>query len=154
MPGHAFIFGSISAGIMLDLFIGDISGGLTVRAKADLDGHFKAKISITYTLQRYTLDADFELMLALVLLFGIDAWMRARAGWSVFSVSTTKTWTLGEKKIDTGLQFGLRAPLHYASDEPFKPPSWDSIQFIKPNLDFGQLLDRAISASDSSEKKD
>src|SRR5262249_27236488 len=153
MPANAHIGGSISAGIMLDLFIGDVTGGLTVRVRADLDGHFKATVKASYSMKRYAMSADFELMLALVLIFGIDAFLRARAGWGPFSVSTKKTWVLGEKKIDSGLQFGVRAPLRYASDEPFQAPSWDSIQFIKPTIDFGQLLDRVISSTAPQEKE-
>jgi hypothetical protein len=154
MPGNAHIDGKISAGVMLDLFIGDVTGGLTVRVSADLDGNFKATVKASYSLKRYAMSADFELMLGLALIFGIDAWLRARAGWGPFSVSTTKTWVLGEKKIDSGLKLGVRAPLRYASDEPFQAPSWGSIQFIKPTIDFSQLLDRVISSAPTNEKKD
>ena len=154
LPANAHIGGSVGAGVMLDLFVGDVTGGLIVRARADLDGHFKATVTAMYSTKRYVFTADFELLLSLILLFGIDAFLKARAGWGPFSVSTKKAWKLGEKKVDSGLQFGIKAPFRYASDEPFKAPSWNSIQFIKPTIDFSKLLDRVIAATDPTEQKE
>ena len=111
-------------------------------------------MSASYSTKRYVFTADFELLLSLILLFGIDAFLKARAGWGPFSVSTRKTWKLAEKRVDSGLQFGIRAPIRYASDEPFKAPTWNSIQFIKPQIDFGKLLDRVIAASDVGEREE
>ncbi|HUO08055.1 MAG TPA: hypothetical protein VM008_07135 [Phycisphaerae bacterium] len=152
MPASAHVAGAIRAGIMLDAFIGDITGGLEVRARADLDGSFTAPVNVSCTPKRFSLDAQFELMLNLALLLGIDAWLRARAGIAPFDVETEKRWTLAERKIDSGLKFGVRAPIHYASDEAFIPPSWDSIEFIKPTIDFSKLLDRAISSAQPIQK--
>ena len=46
----------------------------------------------------------------------------------------------------------MTAPLHYASDEPFQPPSLDTIKFEKPSIDPKGLLGQLFQSAPSKEK--
>jgi uncharacterized protein DUF4157 len=153
----AYISGHISGGIMLDIGIASATGGLTVTATAMLDGHVASQVELHYMKGRFDVKADFELMLALALKLALDAFVKAEAGIGPFKVATRKDWNLASYTYDTGLQLGMRTktPLYYASDQPFKPPSLDQIEIIKPQLDAAKMLEAIFhGAGNGTETKE
>jgi hypothetical protein len=152
---RAYISGSISGSIEVSVGIASVSGGLTITATASLEGHVASEVKIHYQKSRFEIDANFELLLALALTLALDAFVKAKAGVGPFSVETKKVWNLASFKFDTGMQLGmkLKNPIHYASDEPFKFPSLDDIQWIKPDIDPKKVLERAFGSGSSKEEE-
>lgn len=152
---RAYISGSISGSIEVSIGIASVSGGLTITATASLEGHVASEVKIHYQKSRLELDANFELLLGLALTLALDAFVKAKAGVGPFSVETKKVWNLASFKFDTGMQMGmkLKNPIHYASDEPFKFPSLDDIQWIKPDIDPKKVLERAFGSGSSKEEE-
>jgi Domain of unknown function (DUF4157) len=152
---RAYVSGSISGSIEVSVGIASVSGGLTITATASLEGHVASEVKIHYQKSRFEIDANFELLLALALTLALDAFVKAKAGVGPFSVETKKVWNLASFKFDTGMQLGmkLKSPIHYASDEPFKSPSLDDIQWIKPDIDPKKVLERAFGSGSSKEEE-
>jgi hypothetical protein len=152
---RAYISGSISGGIEVSIGIASVEGGLTITATASLEGHVASEVKIHYQKSRVELDANFEVLLALALTLALDAFVKAKAGVGPFSVETKKVWNLASFKFDTGMQLGmkLKNPIHYASDQPFKFPSLDDIQWIKPDIDPKKVLERAFASGSSKEEE-
>jgi hypothetical protein len=152
---RAYISGSISGSIEVSIGIASVSGGLTITATASLEGHVASEVKIHYQKSRIELDANFEVLLGLALTLALDAFVKAKAGIGPFSVETKKVWNLASFKFDTGMQLGmkLKSPIHYASDEPFKFPSLDDIQWIKPDIDPKKVLERAFGSGSSKEEE-
>ena len=152
---HAEISGSISGSIVVDAVIASVSGGLTITATASLDGHVSSQATIHYQKSRLEVDANFEMLVGLTILLALDAFVKAKAGIGPFSVEKEKVWNLASKKFDTGLQFGmkLKNPIHYASDQPMKLPSFDDIEWTIPKIEPGNILDNVFKSSSSKEEE-
>jgi hypothetical protein len=150
----AHVSGSISGSIVLDVGLASVSGGLTVTATALLDGHVASQIELHYMQGKFEVKADLDLMLGLALKLALDAFVKAQAGVGPFKVETRKDWQLASYVYDTGLQMGMRtkSPLYYASDQPFKPPSLDQIEIIKPQMDVSNMLDKIFKSAGGTEK--
>jgi hypothetical protein len=152
---RAYISGSITGAIEVSVAIASVSGGLTITATAQLEGHVASEVKIHYQKSRLELDANFEVLLGLALMLALDAVVRAKAGVGPFSVETKKVWNLAAFKFDTGMKLGmkLKKPIHYASDQPFQFPSLDDIEWIKPDIDPKKVLERAFGGGSSKEEE-
>jgi hypothetical protein len=150
----AHVSGSISGSIVLDAVVASASGGLTLTATALLDGHVASQVALHYTQGRFEAKADLDLMLGLALKLALDAFVEAQAGVGPFKVETRKDWNLATYTYDTGLQLGMKTktPLYYASDQPFKPPSLDQIEIIKPQIDISDMLSKVFHNAAGTEK--
>jgi hypothetical protein len=151
---RAYISGSISGSVVVDVGIASVSGGLTVTATAQLAGHVASEVKIHYTKSRFEVDADFEAILALALILALDAFVKAEAGIGPFTVEKKKVWNLASVKLDTGMKLGMKMkkPLHYASDQPFQFPSANDIEWITPNIDPKQVLEKVFSGGSKEEE--
>lgn len=151
---NAHITGSISGSIVLDAVIASASGGLKVSATAMLDGHLASQIEIHYSKGKFEVKADLDLLLALTLKLALDAFVEAQAGIGPFKVSTRKDWNLASYTYDPGLKLGIKtkSPLYYASDQPFKAPSLDQLEFIKPNINVTEALKNIFQSAGGTEK--
>ena len=150
---HAGIGGHVRGALAIDAKLASLSGGLTIGAQADLDGKAEADLKLHYSKSRIEFDAKGLIEAGLALGLTLDADVTANAGIGVFSVEWKKIWHLAAYKLDTGLQFGLEAPLHYASDQPFKPPALDDIKWKLPTLDAKVLLEKAMNSASANETK-
>jgi hypothetical protein len=150
---NAGIGGFVRGALAIDAGIASVSGGLTVGAQADLQGNAQADLKIHYTKSRFEFDAKGMIEAGLALGLTLDADVRAEAGIGPFTASWIKVWHLAAYKLDTGLRFGLEAPLHYDSDKPFKAPSVGDIKWTLPTLGPQMLLDKAMNSATASETK-
>lgn len=149
IPAHARFTGYIKGGIALDVTVAEVSGFLTVSASLMLNGGLAAEFKGRYAKHRFTVDAAAEISAALILGLGLDATVRAKAA---LLGEKSKTWNLKHLDVPTGIDFKLRAPIHYASDEPFKAPSMDTIEWSPPpKIDPSDLLGRIFKAATTSE---
>ncbi|HEY3052523.1 MAG TPA: DUF4157 domain-containing protein [Thermoanaerobaculia bacterium] len=150
----AHVTGKVRGGIALEIAIASVAGGLEVSATATLAGEVLASVSIHYQKSRFELEADFSVLLALILTLALNAWVRAQAGFGPFKVETGKTWELASYRYDPGLQLGmkLKKKLRYASDEPFQPPSLSDIEWITPKIDPKAMIEKIFSGSKQEEK--
>lgn len=152
IPAHAGIYGSIEGAIAISAGIASISGGIRVTASADVEGGASASLKIDYKKGVYSLDAIAEISAGLILGLKVDGTARAEAGIGPFTVETEKVWNLAALKYDTGLKFGMKAPFHYASNEPFKAPALDQIIWTMPSLDSGAMLGKALAGGAQENK--
>ena len=150
---NAGIGGFIRAALAINAGIASVSGGITVGAQADLDGLAQADLKIHYTKSHFEFDALGKIEAGLVLGLTLDADVRAEAGVGPFTASWIKVWHLAAYKLDTGLRFGLEAPLHFDSAKTFKPPSVGDIKWTLPTLGPQMLLDKAMNSATASEKE-
>jgi hypothetical protein len=150
----AYISGRIAGSIVLDAVVASVSGGLAITATASLDGHVAAEVMLHYQKSRFEADAKFEMLVGLALTLALDAFIKAKAGVGWFSIEREKDWNLATFRYDTGLQFGmkLKNPLHYASDEPIKLPSFDDIEWIKPQVDPVDMIKKIFAGAGGTEK--
>jgi hypothetical protein len=151
----AFISGSISGSIILDIGIAEAAGGLTLTATAALAGYMDVPVKMTYRQARFTVQADFEAAMALLIVLALTAWVRAEAGVWRWKVTTRKDWKLAEKTFDPGISFELRLrkPLYYASDTGFKFPSLSDVEMNEPKLDTKKMLTQSFSSASSREEE-
>lgn len=153
IPAHAGVSLTISGALGVDVAgLATVSGGLSATGTADLQGGFRAGVHVIYAQGKFALDADAEIRAALKLLLGIDAYVELEAGILGLKYEKKKVWNLAAYALDTGLEFGLKAPLHYASDEPFHAPSFSDITWTKPNIDVKELLPRLIRQARGEDK--
>jgi hypothetical protein len=152
---RAYISGSISGGISLDVGLASATGGLILTASATLTGFVASNTSILYKQSRFEVNADFEALLALAIGLALSAFVMAEAGIGPFKVKTRKDWELASRTFDTGLKLGLKMkkPLHYASDSGFSLPSMNDIEIIKPDLDPQKLLKQTFTSAGAQEKE-
>jgi hypothetical protein len=153
--GSAYISGRIEGKIELDAVVASVSGGLAVTAKASLDGHASSTVTLHYQKGKFEADANFELLAALALTLALDAFVEAEAGVWRFKVKTRKDWNLASFHYDTGLQFGmkLKKPIHYSSDDGVKLPTFNDIEWIKPDIHPVDMLEK-IFAGGGTEKEE
>jgi hypothetical protein len=149
--GNVHISGRIAGSIMLDAWVASAEGGLAITATASLDGHVSSKVTLHYTKSRFEVDANFELLAALALTLALDAFVKG----TFLGMSKEKDWNLATYRYDTGLQFGmkLKNPIHYASDQPMKLPSFDDIEWKTPTLDPGAMVAKTFASSGGTEKE-
>ena len=154
IPAHAGISGRIRAALAIDAVIASVSGGITVIASANLDGGLFIAFVAHYEKDRFTAEATPEITAALVLALNLDADLTAKAGIGWFSVKTTKVWHLKQFRYNTGLKFGMKAPISYdsAANPSFTPPPMDKIQWIRPQLDPSHMLSSLLSGSGTESK--
>lgn len=149
----ATVSGEIYGSISLDVLVAEVAGGISIIPSATLAGSFTADVLAQYEKGDYSLDAALAVELGLKLALALSAWVKAKAGISIFSVETRKDWTLAKFSYDTGLKLGVKAPIHYSSKEPFKLPSADQIVFTKPDIDVTRMLERIFGSAKSEEKE-
>ena len=150
---HAGVWASVTGTIAIDAVIASVEGGLKITASASLDGGFFAAIELHYEKNRFTIDAVALIKEALIFLIKLEALIRAEAGIGPFKVSTEKDWELASFKYDPGIGFSISAPIHYASDETFKPPSLDDISFKPVSLDAGDVLKSTMAGRGNEKEK-
>jgi hypothetical protein len=153
ISASGFVSGEVSGSIALDLLVAEVAGGITLTPSATLLGTFSADMVAQYAKGDYSVEAQLAVDLALKLGLALTAWVKARAGISVFSVETRKDWTLAKISYDPGLKLGVKAPIKYSSREPFKFPSADEIVFTKPTFDVSDMLQRVFGSASAEERK-
>ena len=151
----AYISGKIAGSIVVDAVVASVSGGLSITATAALDGHIGSKVTLHYQQSRIELDANFEMLVGLAITLALDAFVKGSLGVGYFSVEREKTWNLATYKYDTGMKFGmkLKNPIHYASDQAVKLPSFNDIEWTVPKIDPGDVLSKVFGSSASKEEK-
>jgi hypothetical protein len=153
IPASVHVTGSISGDIAIDVKLASLSGGLTVSATAELGGGMDLPLSAHYKKGKIEAEVDFHALLALAIVLGLSAHVRAEAGIGPFKVSTGKEWKLAEYKYDPGLKFGmkLKKPIRYATGEGLQLPSIDDIDWIKPDFNVSDALDRIFHKGEKQE---
>ncbi|HEY0408498.1 MAG TPA: DUF4157 domain-containing protein [Pyrinomonadaceae bacterium] len=150
IPAHAGLYISVRGGLGVSAGIASVTGGITATGRVGLRGGLEAGVDVRYRQNRFSLDAFAEISATPVLSLSLDADVTAEAGAWGFTIRRSKVWHLASFEYGSGMRFGLRAPLHYASNEAFHAPSISDIQWITPNINVsdvvGQLIDRATGS--------
>jgi hypothetical protein len=151
VPAHAGVWATLKGGLALSAGIAEVSGTINATGRAALQGGAAAEAQVHYTKARHSFDAKVTVDVELVLGLSLDAEVAAEAGIGPFKVHTSKAWNLASFEYKPGIRAGLVAPFHYASDEPFKAPSLDDIQWIKPTFDPVDAIRRLFDANKGSQ---
>jgi hypothetical protein len=152
ISASAHITGTINGGVKLSILVASVSGGIGIAASATLKGEASSNIELHYHQGKFEAQADFKVLLDLILSLVICAWVHAEAGVWKFKVETTKVWNLKSFRYDSGLKLGmsLKKPLRYVSGEGVSLPSLSDIDWITPKVDTSDLLGRIFGSQDPS----
>lgn len=144
---NASVTGGIRGGVAVDARIASLEGTIRVGATAQLRGSISSQIDAEYKSNRLIVDGNLALMLELLLRLTLDAIVTAEAGIGPFSVETQKSWNLGRYDYDPGLRVGLRtrSPIRYDSAQPFRAPSLDQIEVVKPDIRVNDVMQRLFA---------
>jgi hypothetical protein len=134
VPATATLSASLSGGVKLDAYVAEIGGKITITGTIELTGGLFVPFKGTYSNQEFAVETTPEARLKLLLGVALSAsvWAKAGVGW--LSTGVTKTWKLGERKVDPHLGFGIKAPISYSSKTGAKIPSLDQITFVQPDF--------------------
>jgi hypothetical protein len=143
IPFGGSLKGSITAALELDGFIAGVSAGITAWAEAKLGCEFKLPASIHYTKERFEVEARASFMCALTFALGLDFIVKAYLA----TFDDQWKWPIKNFSWDPGLSVGAAFPFKYATDQPFSPPSFNQIEWTKPNLDPERMLKTVIDAA-------
>jgi hypothetical protein len=99
-----------------------------------LEGGLFVPFTGTYSSKEFSVEMTPEARLKLLLGVALSATAWAKIGIGFLSTGVEKTWDLGHREVDTGLGFGIKAPISYNSRTGAKIPSLDSIQMIPPDF--------------------
>ena len=110
---------------------------------------------IAYRKDRFSIDASAYVGGKVILQAGLKAMLYAEAGVWRFKVRTEKTWELAKYSLDTGLQLGIRMPLHYDSIDGFRMPSLSDITPEPATLDISpsNILSSLFTNAPSKERE-
>jgi hypothetical protein len=151
IPAHAGVFLVLEGGLGLSAAgVAEATGGLTVRGDLGLDGLLSDQFDIDYRDGRFLADSRAEIHAGLNFSLALGAYVEAKIGVGPFKAGTRKDWVL-KAYAWNGPSFGVVFPIHYASNEPFQPPSFDQIQFERPKIDANGLLGGIFGAARSTE---
>jgi len=152
IPAHAGVYLVLEGGLGVSAAgFAEVTGGLTVRGDAGLDGGLESTVDIDYHDGRFAVDAEAAIRAGLSLRLALGAYIDAHVGIGPLQAGWRKDWEL-KAYVWNGPSFSVVFPLHYASDEPFQAPSLDQIRFEKLNVDVKGLLGNVFGSSQSSEK--
>jgi len=154
IPAHAGVSLFIRGAVGVSVVIASATGGITATGTAELRGGFQAPVSIHYIRGKFGLDAKPTILAELVLILGLDADVTAELGIGALKYKAQKVWNLAAYEWGSGLQFGLTAPIHYATDEEFHMPSASDIVWIKPNIDLKTLVPRLAKQAAGKEAQE
>jgi hypothetical protein len=141
IPASAGFTASVRGALAVSAGIASVSGGLTASARVGLEVNASNNLALAYRNGRYSVDNTARIMAQPVLDFGLEANIEAEAGVGALSYNYHKGYQLASYRMGSAMQFGVEAPFHYASDEPFRAPSLDDIRFIRPDIDVSSLMD-------------
>lgn len=132
VPCSASLSASLSGGVKLDAYIAEVGGKVTITGTIKLKGGLFVPFKGSYSNQEFGVEMTPEARLNLLLGVALSAtaWAKAGVGW--LSTSTSKTWLLGQREVDTKLGFGIKAPISYNSKTGAKIPSLNQIEFVPP----------------------
>lgn len=155
IPAGGGISGKLGADLAIDALIAEVGGGLNVTLGAKLNGKAELGAEIAYSKDKFAVDAEAYVGGSLELEAVLRARIYAEAGFSVFSVRTEKSWDLLGGTFPTGLNLGVRMPLHYDSVDGFRMPK---LADIKPepaslSLDPSKMLGSLFSQTQPKERE-
>lgn len=155
IPAGGGIRGKVGADVALDAYVAEVGGGLNVEARAGLEGKAELGGEIAYSKDKFSVDASAYVGGKVVLAADLNARVYAEAGVWKFKVRTEKTWKLAGGTFDTGLNLGVRLPLHYDNIEGFRMPRLADIKPEPANLDLSpsSMLSSLFGKAGSEEKE-
>ncbi len=138
IPASAGFTASIRGALALSGGIASISGGITASARIGLEVNASNDLTIGYHQGVYVVDNVARIIAQPVLDFGLEANVEAEALGGAYTYH--KGYQLASYRMGSDMQFGVEAPIHYASNEPFQAPSLDSIRVIRPDIDVASIM--------------
>jgi hypothetical protein len=139
VPASASLSASLSGGLKLDAYIAEVGGKVTITGTIKLQGGLFVPFKGSYSSKEFSVEMTPEARLNLLLGVALSATAWAKIGIGFLSTGVEKTWDLGHREVDTGLGFGIKAPISYNSRTGAKIPSLDSIQMIPPDFSHENL---------------
>lgn len=138
IPASAGFTMSVRGALALSAGIASVSGGLTASARVGIDINATSDLTMSYRQGRYVVDNIARIVAQPVLDFGLEANIEAEALRGAYTYH--QGYQLASYRLGSNMQFGVEAPFHYASDEPFRAPSLDQIRLIRPDIDVSSIM--------------
>ena len=156
IPAAAGVYGKFGADAVLDALIAEAGAGISVEARAGLEGKAELAADINYAKDRFAVDALASVEGGIVLSASLNAHVYAEAGVWRFKVRTEKFWELASRRFDTGLKLGVKLPLHYDSVDGFRMPALADIKRdpAQLNVDAPDLFGRMLDSSPPTKEKE
>jgi Domain of unknown function (DUF4157) len=133
-PATATLSASLSGGVKIDAYIAEVGGKITITGTVKLKGGLFVPFKGSYSNKEFAVEMTPEARLSLLLGVALSATVWAKVGVGWLSTGTEKTWILGQREVDTGLGFGIKAPISYSSRTGAKFPTLDKIEFVPPDF--------------------
>ncbi len=153
IPAHADLTLAIRAGAGLSAGVARITGGITGTGTVGLRGGFDGSIDFHLRNAIYVIEAVAAIRMRPVFRLGLDADVTAEVGAFGYTAARwQKIWNLTNFEWGANAEAGLIARLRYASNEEFRLPSADNIEWIQPRVDPGQILRDLFTTARSSER--
>jgi hypothetical protein len=134
VPASATLSASLSGGVKIDAFVAEVGGKITITGTITLKGGLFVPFSGKYSGKEFSVEMTPEARLNLLLGVALSATVWAKAGVGWLSTGVEKTWLLGKREVDTGLGFGIKAPISYSSKTGPKLPSLSSVEMNPPDF--------------------
>lgn len=133
-PLTATLSASVSGGVKIDALIAEVGGKITITGTMKLNGGLFVPFTGKYSNSEFSVELTPEARLKLLLGVALTATVWAEVGVGFLSTGTEKTWVLGKREVDTGLDFGIKVPVSYNSRTGAKMPTADRIELIPPDF--------------------
>jgi hypothetical protein len=134
VPATATLSASLSGGVKIDAYVAEVGGKITITGTIKLQGGLFVPFKGTYSNKEFAVEMTPEAKLKLLLGVALSATVWAKAGVGWLSTGIEKTWILGKREVDTGLGFGIKAPISYSTKTGAKIPGLDKIEFVPPDF--------------------
>lgn len=136
MPAEAGLEGYVTVGVSGRLLIVKAGGELQLSVGASIKGAASSDLTVDWTRKsgfsvnvtaKAEGSASAYAKLAGRAYVDVDYWIGSKRVW------TSSDYTFAEKRMGSGLKFGIVAPISYSQKEGFKGLSLSSIRFITPS---------------------
>jgi hypothetical protein len=138
IPASAGFTTSVRGALAVSAGIASVSGGVTASARVGLAATASNALHVAYRQGVYVIDNVASVVAQPVLTFGLAANVEAEALAGAYTYH--RGYQLASYRLGSNMQFGIKAPFHFASNEPFRAPALDDIQFIRPELDVSSIM--------------
>lgn len=144
IPASAGLSLRLRGGLGVSVVVASATGGINLIGSIFLKGGFDSQFTIHYEKSVFVATATAAISAGLIL--GLD--LTADVTLKGLGLEKTWEWPLAGYRWDTGLGFKIEAPVRYASNEKFVPPSLDDIKFTPPQLDFKSFLPKLLKSAE------
>lgn len=141
VPAEAGLSLKVHAGVGASVAVASLTGGIEVSGGLGIQGKAEVNVDVTWTPTKgVDVKGEASASAEPKLIFKVDGYVKAELGVPPLSVELLKrNWNFAGFEYGSGLQFGIKLPVHYNSKQPFDI-KFEDIQIQKPEIDPSKIL--------------